>query len=343
MSDGAASKTERRAENAPDRSRPANGLPKISIVTPSYNQASFIEQTIKSVLDQNYPNLEYIIVDGGSNDGSVEIIRKYEKHLAWWVSEPDRGQTHAINKGFARATGDIHAYINSDDYYLPGAFDRVADFFQRFPDTALLHGRCRIVNAAGEKTGSHFANITSYREIVDLWQVWWEKRQFVQPEVFWSSEIARKIGPFREDLFYVMDYEYWTRILKAGGKVGSLDEELTCFRIQPNQKSTQPQKTAAELLKVVQPLLWEKPGQLPFFQRLKLQGDWLFDTHFRHEAAAMAAAGQCKMERWRNMIGLALAHPQLFCSGMFWDRVAGAPSGLFGPTSSRRDHDSEHE
>src|SRR5690242_3711403 len=124
-------------------------LPKISIITPSFNQAAYIEQTIKSVLDQDYPNLEYIVIDGGSSDGSVEIIRKYENRIAFWVSEPDNGQAHAINKGLARATGDIIAYLNSDDYYLQGALKQVADLSNRRSDLDLLHGRCRVVDQHG--------------------------------------------------------------------------------------------------------------------------------------------------------------------------------------------------
>jgi glycosyltransferase involved in cell wall biosynthesis len=112
-------------------------LPKISIVTPSFNQGRFIEKTILSVIEQDYPNLEYIIIDGGSTDESVEIIKKYEKHLAYWVSEPDRGQSHAINKGFERATGEIFGWLNSDDWYHPGALKALAEAFAANPEAGV--------------------------------------------------------------------------------------------------------------------------------------------------------------------------------------------------------------
>jgi len=120
--------------------------PKISIVTPSYNQAEFLERTILSVLNQNYPNLEYIIIDGGSTDGSVEIIKKYEKYLSYWVSEKDRGQAHALNKGFEKATGDLVGWQNSDDIYLPGAFRKVAEVYRNNPNYDVYFGNIYFID-----------------------------------------------------------------------------------------------------------------------------------------------------------------------------------------------------
>ena len=121
-------------------------LPKISIVTPSLNQAKFLEKTIQSVLAQNYSDLEYIIIDGGSTDGSVEIIKKYQDKIAYWVSEKDRGQSHGINKGFALATGDIFAWLNSDDTYMPGALHTVAEYFSKDSDLDFLYGDVNLIN-----------------------------------------------------------------------------------------------------------------------------------------------------------------------------------------------------
>ncbi len=299
-----------------------DSYPPITVITPSFNQAQFLEQTITSILDQGYPNLEYIIIDGGSTDHSVEIIQKYADRLTYWVSEKDRGQTHAINKGLERATGDIIAYLNSDDYYLPGTLHQVAEYFGQHPDVDLLHGRCRSVDVNGEKIGERFGDISSYSEILDLWDVWWAKRNFVQPEVFWSRRITEKIGLFREDLYFVMDYEYWLRILQAGGKVGQLDSELACFRLQPNQKSNQSERVSAELLKVVQPLLWQQHQAVTWGRRITLQGKWLFNVSFRNEAEQSLKLEQSRLRRWLRLSGLLMKHPQILTTRMLRNRLA---------------------
>jgi glycosyltransferase involved in cell wall biosynthesis len=298
--------------------------PRISVITPSFNQAAFIEQTITSVLQQNYPNLEYIIIDGGSTDGSVDIIKKYDSGIAYWVSERDRGQAHAINKGLARATGDIIAYLNSDDYYLDGALARVAEDFNRDPDADLLHGRCRIVDQSGVNLDEQVGSITRYDEILDLWDVWWNRRHFVQPEVFWTKRISDSIGPFREDLFWVMDYDYWLRILAAGGRVGFIDAELAAFRLQPNQKSTQPERTAEELLQVVRPYIFGRHRSLGRFKRIELKGKWLFHARFLKEVDWSLQRQEKRRRRLLRLAWLSIRYPHVLLTRGFRQRLLGS-------------------
>jgi GT2 family glycosyltransferase len=310
----------------PERMPDGSEWPRISIVTPSLHQVAFIEETIRSVLLQGYPNLEYIIIDGASTDGTVDIIRKYEPWTAYCMSEKDRGQGNAINKGLKWASGEIIAYINSDDFYLPGAFHCVAQYFVAHVDVDLMHGRCRYIDESGNKLRDHASNITKYAEILDLWDVWWNKRQFVQPEVFWTKRITDKVGPFRENLHWVMDYEFWARILRAGGKVGCFDAPVGCFRFHANQKSTQPKKTAEELLQVVRPLIWEKRSLLSRRQRLRLKANWLFDAVFRKEAARSLAEKQSRVQRWIRLAMLVWRYPAIIIAPEFRRRARGALS-----------------
>jgi glycosyltransferase involved in cell wall biosynthesis len=204
-------------------------LPRISIVTPSFNQGQYLEQTIRSVLEQGYPNLEYIICDGGSTDNSVEIIKKYEKHLTYWCSEKDRGQSHAINKGFERATGDLYAYINSDDYFLPGAFDRVASAYQ--DGGRFIVGWSQYLEPNGDFRPYP---VQQHSEPSD----WLVKNPIPQQSSFWASSLWKKLGAFREDLHYSFDYEYWLR-LRFKENVGPhvVHQCLAIFRLHDASKT----------------------------------------------------------------------------------------------------------
>jgi glycosyltransferase involved in cell wall biosynthesis len=204
-------------------------LPRITIVTPSFNQAKYLEQTIRSVLEQGYPNLEYIICDGGSTDGSADIIKKYEKRLSWWCSEKDRGQSHAINKGFERATGDLYAYINSDDYFLPGAFDRVAQAYQ--DGGRFIVGWSQYLEPDG---GLRPYPVQPHSEASD----WLIKNPIPQQSSFWAASLWKKLGPFREDLHFSFDYEYWLR-LKFKADVGPhvVHQCLAIFRLHEASKT----------------------------------------------------------------------------------------------------------
>jgi glycosyltransferase involved in cell wall biosynthesis len=221
--------------------------PKLSIVTPSYNQAAFIERTLRSVLDQGYENLEYIVVDGGSDDGSVEIIERYADRLAWWVSEPDDGQTHALNKGLARATGDIVAYINSDDYYLPGAFAKAVEGFER-TGARWVVGACRFVNVDDSLRNVWRAELPRVgRHMWLVGPVGWP-----QPSSFWRRDLFDEFGPFREDMHYVFDTEHGVRLALEGELPGILSDELAVRVIHEDAKSWDRRPFEREALRIVE-------------------------------------------------------------------------------------------
>lgn len=181
--------------------------PPISIVTPSYNQAEFLEQTIRSVLAQDVPGLEYILIDGGSTDGSVEIIRRYESRLAWWTSEPDEGQAHAINKGLQRATGQLVAWINSDDMYAPGAVAQAIKAFRTDPEVGLIYGDAVSFN----QNGLPLNNL-----VFDDWGLdgLMSFEMICQPAVFMRREVLEQVGYLNPSYHYLLDHELWLRIAR---------------------------------------------------------------------------------------------------------------------------------
>ena len=208
----------------------AASLPRVTVVTPSYNQGQYLEETIRSILLQGYPDLEYMVVDGGSTDGSVEIIRKYERHLAWWTSERDKGQSHAINKGFARATGEIYNYIASDDLLEAGCLLTVARAM-RERNTDWVVGQVRYRQA-----GQNDWPLPVYPE--KRFSDWFLWCPVPQPGSFWTRELHRQVGEFREDLHYYFDYEFWMRMrFLLGKQYAVLPQELAVYRLHDKSKT----------------------------------------------------------------------------------------------------------
>jgi len=213
----------------PDTMPDSAQWPRMSIVTPSLNQGKFIEETIRSVLLQGYPDLEYIIIDGGSTDGTVEIIQKYKNWLAFWVSEPDKGQSNAINKGLRMAKGDMIGWINSDDLYLPGTFELVNN--SSCHDADMVFGDCHVVNANKE-----VIKIRDVPRTFDVNRLISEDNIIMQPSAFFKRTVFVAVGGLDESLEYAMDYDLWIRIgLKYN--VQRINGYLSCLRKHHHAKT----------------------------------------------------------------------------------------------------------
>lgn len=202
----------------------------ISIVTPSYNQSRYLEQTIQSVLAQDYPHIEYMVVDGGSTDGTINVIRKYESKLAWWLSEKDRGQTDAINKGFGRARGDILAWINSDDTYEPGAFAAAVRYLQDHPEVGMVYGDCNYIDGSGNVVGRFKAAQTDHRLL---------RRGYThipQQTMFLRADLWKQVGPLDPSFYFAMDYDLWIRI-SARAEIKYVRQVWANFRLHTSGKT----------------------------------------------------------------------------------------------------------
>jgi len=206
-------------------------LPRISIVTPSYNQAQYLDETMRSVLDQDYPDIEYIVCDGGSTDGSVDVIKKYADRLKFWVSEKDGGQANAINKGFAHATGQVHAYLNSDDLLEPGALRAVGEAYEK--GAKWMVGWSRYIDDDG--LDWPFV-IGSMSDPVD----WFVANPVPQQASFWSADLHRKLGTFNEKYRFALDFDWWMRLrFVAGVSPTIVRKPLGKFRLHAASKTTQ--------------------------------------------------------------------------------------------------------
>lgn len=212
-------------------------LPTLSIVTPSYNQAPYLDQTIRSVLDQGYPGIEYRIMDGGSTDGSVEVIRRHEGKLTGWVSEPDAGQADAIARGFALCGGEVLGYINSDDYYLPGALRAAGEAFAADPDLDLLYGDLVFVDPAGEPLVIDVLPDYQWADLARICVI-------PQPASFWRRRAYVAAGGIDPSFYFSLDYDLFLR-MAARGRVRHIPQLMAAFRFHPEAKTSRAQDRRA--------------------------------------------------------------------------------------------------
>lgn len=206
-------------------------MSRVTVVTPSFNQAPFIEQTIRSVLDQDYPDLEYIVVDGGSTDGSLEIIRRYADRLAWWVSEPDGGQTDALNKGFRRATGEVLAWLNSDDVYRPGAVWEAAAYLDAHPEFGMVYGEADFIDTEGRVTGRFDARQADYVRLMR------GAVYIPQQAAFFRRSLWEQVGPLDPAFYFAMDYDLWVRIARIARLQYLPGRTWAAFRLHASAKT----------------------------------------------------------------------------------------------------------
>ncbi len=212
----------------PDKMQDGSEWPRLSIVTPSYNQGKFLEATIRSVLLQGYPNLEYIIIDGGSTDQSVEVIKKYEKYLFYWISEKDDGQADAINKGLKQSTGEILGWINSDDVYVKVAFHKISKAFRANPDCIVVHGNRILIDEGGDVTG--WNDLPPFDPTTLVYNVCSET-------AFWRRCAMEQTGLLKESLKFAIDLEFFGRLYQYGTFL-KLNDYLGYFRCHAETKSS---------------------------------------------------------------------------------------------------------
>lgn len=246
--------------------------PKISIITPSYNQGRFIEETIRSVLLQNYPNLEYIIIDGGSTDKTVDIIKRYEKWITYWVSEKDNGQSEAINKGFEMATGEVLAWLNSDDWYEANGLYEIGKLFNK-GFIQVVNGDCRFhyENSPGRDFTLRYGKVNEGRLLC-----YWSKLHWAsppQPSVFFSRGALQRVGSLNAEMNYSMDYDLWLRLIRFYNFT-YLPKVISNFRLHNDSKSVSENEVEKFYPECYQSYL-SALSYFPLFKRLKYRLKYL--------------------------------------------------------------------
>lgn len=290
--------------------------PLVSIITPSYNQAAYIEYTIRSVLSQDYPEIEYILVDGGSTDGSLEIVGRYASRLAWWVSEPDCGQADAINKGLEHSSGDVIAWLNSDDLYLPGAVSGAVEALQRNHEAGMVYGDAVTIDAGGCPIKALRFPDWGLEELMSF-------RIICQPAVFMRRSALEQTGFLDTSYHYMLDHHLWMRIA-AISSIAHIPQMWAAARHHPAAKNVaQPSEFARDTLRLLE-WMRSKPSISQLVERNRRQvqaGAYRLNARYLLDggmpAEALRAYGQALLEQ----PGFALKH---------WHRMLFAIFSLIG-------------
>jgi len=288
-----------------------NNLGPLTLAIPVYNCEKYLPATLAS-LAKNGSDVRWWLQDGNSTDDTVALAWQYARNSDVIISEPDKGQTDGLNKAIPRMGGEIIGYINGDDCLLPDAATRVLDFFARNPQIDLVYGGVQWIDAEGTGEGWHQGRINSLEDVLDIYRVWWNERQWVQPEVFFRRSVWERVGLFNTAYNLAFDYEYWVRCFRAGIRVASLDTPLVQFRRHAEQKSAAARKAADEIRQIVQSNLddgapitsavrWRLNAQLQydrfhlqpgegrpsrsFLRKLVLNPHWLLAPHVRKRIA----------------------------------------------------------
>ncbi|MFC1851867.1 glycosyltransferase family 2 protein [candidate division CSSED10-310 bacterium] len=286
-----------RPEPAPEQFIPDNqSWPRISVVTPSYNQAQFLEETIRSVLLQDYPDLEYIIIDGGSTDHSVEIIRKYASFLAYWISEKDNGQSHAINKGWKRVTGEIISWLNSDDLYTPNALFAVGEAHVFNPGNIIAGKVINFKTAITNPLQTIVPENLTWQNFLKFWQ---HELIWHQPGIFFPRTAWLKTGPLDENFFYCMDRDYMVRILQYA-PVSYINTALAYFRIHDRSKtqSFDEHRFIRERTRIVE----KYSHQLPTTDQKSMARFWLSLASYYLSRACLKDTIRCTSKSTRILV-----------------------------------------
>ncbi len=272
------------------------------LAIPTYNCARYLPATLESVNAQG-EHARWWLQDGGSTDGTVEIARKYARATDTVVSETDRGQADAINRAMHQMEGEVIGFLNGDDCLLPGASRKILDYFADHPETDLMYGRIEWIDELGQVTGTHQGQISSLEEVLDLYSVWWEDRQWVQPEVFYRRALWERVGGFDIHYHLAFDYDFWVRCFLAGAKVAYLPESLAQFRRHADQKSVAADRAAIELRSILQKYLEARPTVRPLALR-RLQAQLAYDKYRTAPSPPPFARALVQNPAW-------LLHPQV--------------------------------